>query len=95
VLFRKSAAGMRGALAWLDAHLDEALAELPSPRLVSVLELALFCLMRHFDLRPTVPLDPLPRLTAWAEAFGQRPSAARTPFRAGGFVDHAWPEERS
>ncbi len=82
LLFVKARAGMTGALAWLDEHLDEALALLPAPRDLSVLEVSLFCLVEHVVFRPTVPLDPYPRLRAFAEDFGRRESAQRTPYRA-------------
>jgi glutathione S-transferase len=81
IFFTKATAGMNGALTWLDARLDQVLAELPSPRDVSVLELSLFCLVEHMVFRPTVPLDSFPRLRGFAEAFAPRDSARRTPFQ--------------
>lgn len=81
VFFAKAAAGMKGALAWLDERLDRVLAELPSPRDVSVFELSLFCLVEHMIFRPTLPLDSFPRLRRFAETFAARDSAQRTPFR--------------
>lgn len=59
---------------------EQVLSELPSPREVSVLEIALFCLVEHLVFRPTVPLDDFPRLRQFAHAFGARPSAQRTPY---------------
>lgn len=81
IFFTKATAGMNGALAWLDARLDPVLAELPSPRDVSVFELSLFCLIEHIVFRPTVSLESFPRLRGFAEAFATRDSAQRTPFQ--------------
>jgi uncharacterized cupin superfamily protein/glutathione S-transferase len=81
LLFAKGMTGLRSSLAWLDAHLDEVLALLPSPREVSVLEVSLLCLLEHLVFRPTIGLDPFPRLRAFAEAYGARPSAQRTAYR--------------
>lgn len=78
--FAKAAAGLRGALAWLEAHHDELDAALPTPRDVSLYEVTLFCLLEHLAFRPTVALDDLPRLRAFAAAYATRPSAIATRF---------------
>ena len=77
----KTQTGLRGALAWLDSHLDDTLAALPTPRQVSVLEVTLLCLVDHLRFFPTFPLDAYPRLLAFADAQGRRESAQRTVFR--------------
>lgn len=77
----KTRAGLQGALAWLDAQLDDTLAALPTPRQVSVLEVSLLCLVDHLRFIPTLPLDAYPRLLGFAEAQGRRESAQRTVFR--------------
>lgn len=82
LFFTKAAAGMTGALAWLDARLDLVLAELPNDRDLSVFEVTLFCLVEHLDFRPTVSLGALPRLRRFASEFASRESARRTAFRA-------------
>ncbi len=82
LLFTKATRGLLGALGWLDDNLAPALARLPAPRDVSVLEVSLFCLVEHLAFRPTVSLDPFPALRSFAQAFGQRESARSTPFRA-------------
>jgi hypothetical protein len=81
VFFTKAKAGMLGALVWLDTRLDPVLAELPSPRDVSVFEVTLFCLIEHIVFRPTVPLDSFPKLRSFAAAFASRESAQHTVFR--------------
>lgn len=78
--FVKVRRGMLGALAWLDAHLDPVLAALPAPRDLSVLEVALYCVLDHVAFRPTVSLDGFPRLRGFAAAFAARPSARDTAF---------------
>lgn len=79
--FTKLAAGLTGALAWLDAHHDRVLAALPAPRDVSLYEVTLFCLLEHVAFRPTVPLDDLPCLRGFAAAYATRPAAAATRFQ--------------
>ena len=83
LFFAKARAGLVGALAWLEHHLDPVLAQLPAPRDVSVLELSLFCLVEHLAFRPTVPLDALPRLGRFAADHATRPSARLTAFEIG------------
>lgn len=77
----KVAASFHGALGWLDANLAAALAELPSPRTASVLEISVFCLVEHLAFRETISVAPYAALRAFAEAFATRPSAQRTPYR--------------
>ena len=79
--FAKAAAGLRGALAWLETHHHELDAALPTPRDVSLYEVTLFCLLEHLAFRPTVALDGLPRLRAFAAAYATRPSAIATRFQ--------------
>lgn len=81
VYFAKAGAGLTGALAWLEQHLDPVLAALPTARQVSVFELTLFCLFEHLGFRPTVPLAALPRLRAFTAAYATRESARQTAFR--------------
>lgn len=81
VFFAKATAGMTGALAWLEGHLDRVLGLLPAPRDLSLFEVTLFCLLEHVVFRPTVPLDPYPGLRGFAAAFSGRDSARRTVFR--------------
>jgi len=87
IFFTKTEAGLRGALVWLDARVDDVRARLPSPRDVSVFEVTLFCLLEHLVFRPSVALDPYPRLRAFAGTYGERPSARLTPFRREGAID--------
>jgi glutathione S-transferase len=81
VYFAKARTGFEGALRWLEEHLPTALAALPSPRDVSILELTAFCLMDHLHFRSTVPVEPYPILLDFARAYAARPSAQRTPYR--------------
>ncbi len=82
VFFAKAKAGMVGALAWLEEHLERALEHLPAARDVTVLEVSLFCLVEHIAFRPTLPLDAFPTLRNFATRFASRDSAQRTVFRA-------------
>ncbi|MBK7858931.1 MAG: glutathione S-transferase family protein [Archangiaceae bacterium] len=80
VYFAKGRAGFEGALQWLDAHVEAVLRALP-PRDLSLFEVALFCLVEHLTFRQSLPVAPYPRLVAFAQTFGQRPSAQATPYR--------------
>jgi glutathione S-transferase len=79
VYFVKAATGMQNALEWLDEKVQEVIDDLP-PHDLSMLEATLFCLVEHVEFRATVSLTPYGRLTAFALAFGQRPSAQQTPY---------------
>ena len=68
-------------MAWLDAHLPETLAGLPSTRDLSYLEVTLFCLTTHLGFREVLPTKDYGNLNAFCEAFSARPSAASTPYR--------------
>jgi len=81
VFFVKAAAGLTGALTWLEERLDDVRGRLPAPRDLSLFEVTLFCLVEHVAFRPTVALDPFPELREFAARFGERAAAARTPFR--------------
>lgn len=78
--FIKARRGFEGALTWLDAHLPQILPQLP-PRHLSLLEVALYCLIDHIAFRRTLPLAPYPTLRQFAQTFAERPSAARTAHR--------------
>lgn len=80
--FVKARLGLHGSMHWLEEHLDLVVAALPSPRDLSVFEVALFCLVEHVEFRPMVPLDDFPKLRAFAKQFGVRESAQLTPYRA-------------
>lgn len=77
----KTRAGLGGSLAWLDAHLSDALDTLPHDRDLALLEVSLFCLVEHLDFRRTVPIDPHTNLRRFAVEFATRPSAQRTAYR--------------
>ncbi|HTQ08338.1 MAG TPA: glutathione S-transferase family protein [Polyangiaceae bacterium] len=75
----KSFARLRGAVDWLEANLDVALAALPERRL-SFLEVSSFCLLTHLGFRELSSIAEHPRLTAFCERFGARPSARATGY---------------
>ncbi len=81
VYFTKGRAGFEGALQWLDAHVEEALEALPSPRALSVFEVTLFCLMEHLTFRGTLSAEPYPALLRFTREFAARPSARETAYR--------------
>ena len=69
-----------GSLRYLDDHLDEALAALPAPRLLSFLEVAVFCLVTHLPFGEIRSVDGYPRLVAFGRAFGARGGARATEY---------------
>lgn len=79
--FEKARLGFDGALAWLDAHLAEALAALPSSRQLSLFETSLFCMIDHLHFRPTLPVEKYAALESFARSYAERPSAQRTPYQ--------------
>jgi glutathione S-transferase len=79
--FTKARVGFEGALAWLDAHLEQALAALPAQCDLSMLEVSLFCLLDHLAFRPTVSLQGYSVLRRFTEAFAARPAAQRTVYQ--------------
>ena len=79
--FEKARLGFEGALAWLNAHVAEALAALPAARQLSLFEVSLFCMIDHLHFRKTVPIERYAALESFARSFGERPSAQRTPYQ--------------
>lgn len=79
MLLSKAATSLAGSLAWLERELDEVLARLPTPRELSLFEVALFCLLEHIVFLSTLSLDPYTQLRGFADRFGARDSAKRTP----------------
>lgn len=69
-----------GSLRYLDDHLDEALAALPAPRLLSFLEVAAFCLATHLPFREIRSADGYPRLGELCRQFGERAAARATGY---------------
>ncbi len=79
--FVKGRAGFEGALSWLNEHLKVTLRALPSPRLVSLFEVMLFCLVEHLAFRGTLSVEPYPQLVRFTRDFAARPSAQHTAYR--------------
>lgn len=77
-VFIKGRTGFDGALRWLDENL--ARLALP-PRDLSLLEVALFCLVEHLTFRKTLAVEAYPALVAFAREFAERPSAVATAYR--------------
>lgn len=69
------------SLAYLDERVDAALDALPNDRLVSFLEVSLFCLLTHLPFRKVLDVTPWTRLGAFASAFGKRESAKATEYK--------------
>jgi glutathione S-transferase len=81
VYFVKARAGLQASLAWLDEHIDAALARLPAGRDISLFEVTLFCLVEHLTFRPTVATNPYRNLRAFAATYAALPAAMATAYR--------------
>jgi glutathione S-transferase len=81
VYFAKARAGLEGSLAWLENNLQGVMSRLPEPRILSVFEVSLGCLVDHLTFRATVSADPYPSLTRFARELATRPSVERTAYR--------------
>ena len=79
--FEKARLGYAGALAWLDAHVSDALNALPASRQLSLFEASLFCMIEHLHFRQTLPVEQYSNLEAFRKSFAARPSAQRTVYQ--------------
>lgn len=77
---RKRRTSLVQCLVWLDRHWDDIRAELPTTK-IAIFDLGLFCLLEHLPFRNPIDLSSMPRLTAFAAVFVERPSAQATPYR--------------
>lgn len=77
---KKRRQSLINCLAWLDAHLDGILDGLPA-RDLSLFEAGLFCTVAHLPFRNPMDRSAMPRLLAFEETFGKRPSAQATPYQ--------------
>lgn len=69
------------SLAWIDAHLPQALATLPASRRLSFLEVTTFCFVMHLEFRQIVDTSSYRALQSFCRGFGERPSARETQYR--------------
>jgi glutathione S-transferase len=76
----KNRGSLLNTMSWLDTHLVDALAALPSSRDLSYLEVTLFCLSTHLQFREVLPMARYTNLAAFCEAFSARVSASNTPY---------------
>jgi len=72
---------LESTLTWLDEQIEPVLAELPSERHLSFLEVTAFCLVTHLSFRGVLPVEPYPKLVAFSQRFGERASAQETLYR--------------
>jgi hypothetical protein len=75
---RKSLLNM---LSWLEENAKAALSALPAQRDLSILEVSLFCLVRHLEFRDVLPMTVYAELNRFCQQFETRASAAETAFR--------------
>lgn len=72
---------LENSLRYLDETLEPTLAALPKDRLVSFLEVTLFCVVTHLEFRQLADVAPFRALHDFCLRFGERPSAQATPYR--------------
>jgi glutathione S-transferase len=72
---------LNNALAFLDGQVDAVRAALPAQRLVSFVEIALYCLVRHLPFRQTMDPSGYQRLQAFCREIDARPAAQATSYR--------------
>jgi glutathione S-transferase len=73
--------GIEKSLDWLDQNLDSVRAALPASRIVSFVEVALFCFVRHLPFRELMTVERWRTLAAFADELGTLASARATEFR--------------
>ena len=78
--FTKTVRGLEGSLHWLESNLCDTLTRLP-PHDISLLEVSALCLVDHLAFRPTITLEPYPRLRAFVAQFASDPAAINTAYR--------------
>ncbi len=72
---------LRNMLGFIDENIEAALALLPRERATSLLEVTLFCLVRHLEFRELLDTSGWRALGAFAERVERRASAHATPDR--------------
>jgi glutathione S-transferase len=72
---------LHNSLRHLDETLPATLASLPPSRLLSFLEVTLFCVVTHLEFRELMDVSPFHELGAFCLRFGERESAKATPYR--------------
>lgn len=77
----KTRESLRQTLAWLDAHLPDALATLDPARELSFLEVTACCFVTHLGFRQVLDASGYTRLQTFARTFGARPSLRATAYR--------------
>ncbi|HKO52672.1 MAG TPA: glutathione S-transferase N-terminal domain-containing protein [Polyangiaceae bacterium] len=77
----KAPQSLHNSLRYLDETLGSALAELPSDRLLSFLEVTLFCVVTHLEFREMADVSLFHALREFCLHFGERESAKATPYR--------------
>jgi glutathione S-transferase len=72
---------IENSLSYLEQHVTDLVAALPRERLLSFVEVTLFCLVRHLPFRKIMSVDAWPRLRDFSDRFGLRDSARSTEYR--------------
>jgi hypothetical protein len=77
----KVSQSLENSLRYLDENLGALLAALPASRILSFVEVALFCVVTHLPFRGVLDVTPWVRLGEFSRRFGERASARDTEYR--------------
>ena len=77
----KNKLSIENSLAWLEQHASHALGQLRADRVLSFLEVSLFCFITHLRFRAVLDLTNYRQLQAFCDAFAKRDSVRATEYR--------------
>lgn len=77
----KVSRSIENSLDHLEQNVDAVLSALPAHRVLSFVEVALFCLVTHLPFRQVMDVSVWPRLGDFCKRFGERESARATEYR--------------
>jgi glutathione S-transferase len=77
----KASRSIENSLHYLDENVDAVLAAMPPARVLSFVEVALFCVVTHLPFREVMDVSPWARLGDFCRRFGERESARSTLYR--------------
>jgi glutathione S-transferase len=72
---------LTNTMAWLERNAEKVLAELPSNRDLSYLEVTLYCLVQHLPFRGVLTVDAYAKLNEFCQRFASRDSVRETAYR--------------
>ena len=77
----KALRSIENCLGYLDENVERLLAVLPTDRVLSFVEVALYCVVTHLPFRQIIEVDAWRRLGDFCRRFGEREGARSTEYR--------------